>query len=102
MIRRPPRSTLFPYTTLFRSPDQEQQRDTRRRGEAPRPPAAPLAALLDAGRVAHRRPPVPGRPPHRQRFKGRDALVQHLEPGPARRARLDVLPGPGRPLTTLL
>src|SRR6266850_6934861 len=29
MIRRPPRSTLFPYTTLFRS---------RRRG-SPRPPA---------------------------------------------------------------
>src|SRR2546422_6358509 len=25
MIRRPPRSTLFPYTTLFRSPDQVQQ-----------------------------------------------------------------------------
>src|SRR2546422_6782113 len=23
MIRRPPRSTLFPYTTLFRSPDSE-------------------------------------------------------------------------------
>src|SRR5258708_23196089 len=23
MIRRPPRSTLFPYTTLFRSPDDE-------------------------------------------------------------------------------
>src|SRR5256885_8782836 len=23
MIRRPPRSTLFPYTTLFRSPDRE-------------------------------------------------------------------------------
>src|SRR4051794_41641604 len=23
MIRRPPRSTLFPYTTLFRSPDCE-------------------------------------------------------------------------------
>src|SRR3712207_8047898 len=23
MIRRPPRSTLFPYTTLFRSMDQE-------------------------------------------------------------------------------
>src|SRR2546430_12491824 len=23
MIRRPPRSTLFPYTTLFRSPIQE-------------------------------------------------------------------------------
>src|SRR5256885_16121586 len=24
MIRRPPRSTLFPYTTLFRSPRREQ------------------------------------------------------------------------------
>src|SRR2546427_11149588 len=23
MIRRPPRSTLFPYTTLFRSPDRQ-------------------------------------------------------------------------------
>src|SRR3712207_8458259 len=27
MIRRPPRSTLFPYTTLFRSPDP--RRDLR-------------------------------------------------------------------------
>src|SRR2546430_6230218 len=25
MIRRPPRSTLFPYTTLFRSRDRQQQ-----------------------------------------------------------------------------
>src|SRR3712207_7831140 len=25
MIRRPPRSTLFPYTTLFRSPYQRQR-----------------------------------------------------------------------------
>src|SRR5258708_28186968 len=25
MIRRPPRSTLFPYTTLFRSDDDEKQ-----------------------------------------------------------------------------
>src|SRR3989442_8531371 len=30
MIRRPPRSTLFPYTTLFRSPPQGG-RDRRRR-----------------------------------------------------------------------
>src|SRR3712207_9395985 len=26
MIRRPPRSTLFPYTTLFRSPDEAARR----------------------------------------------------------------------------
>src|SRR5690349_23410680 len=25
MVRRPPRSTLFPYTTLFRSPGDEQR-----------------------------------------------------------------------------
>src|SRR2546426_1219667 len=33
MIRRPPRSTLFPYTTLFRSRDAGEQ--LARRGEAP-------------------------------------------------------------------
>src|SRR5690349_22623994 len=27
MIRRPPRSTLFPYTTLFRSPRPDEHRD---------------------------------------------------------------------------
>src|SRR3712207_7401097 len=35
MIRRPPRSTLFPYTTLFRSHLQHSERhDERREGEA--------------------------------------------------------------------
>src|SRR5947208_7291220 len=34
IIRRPPRSTLFPYTTLFRSPP-------RREGGRCRPPSAP-------------------------------------------------------------
>src|SRR5437764_8710758 len=29
MIRRPPRSTLFPYTTLFRSPFQFTRRENR-------------------------------------------------------------------------
>src|SRR5438034_9155358 len=29
MIRRPPRSTLFPYTTLFRSPDAHPDPDDR-------------------------------------------------------------------------
>src|SRR3712207_8752608 len=32
MIRRPPRSTLFPYTTLFRS-EVVQHRDLRRRAQ---------------------------------------------------------------------
>src|SRR5438270_2633195 len=35
MIRRPPRSTLFPYTTLFRSRRRgDQDRKDRRRGDA--------------------------------------------------------------------
>src|SRR2546422_1488547 len=29
MIRRPPRSTLFPYTTLFRSHEPEHEHDSR-------------------------------------------------------------------------
>src|SRR3712207_7076836 len=32
MIRRPPRSTLFPYTTLFRSSGRTRRRATRRAG----------------------------------------------------------------------
>src|SRR2546421_6959403 len=36
MIRRPPRSTLFPYTTLFRSIQvREAERDTESFGQRP-------------------------------------------------------------------
>src|SRR5260370_14976373 len=40
MIRRPPRSTLFPYTTLFRSPRgrRTRARPTRAPGRRPRSP----------------------------------------------------------------
>src|SRR3712207_8260641 len=42
MIRRPPRSTLFPYTTLFRSPGRGGDRRERRA-------AAPADAAGGAG-----------------------------------------------------
>src|SRR3712207_8679224 len=43
MIRRPPRSTLFPYTTLFRSPHEEAvQRPGR---DTDREPGAHIALL---------------------------------------------------------
>src|SRR2546427_6142982 len=58
MIRRPPRSTLFPYTTLFRSPPQ------------PRSLASPWRRPVRA-RVQHG---VPDQPP---------AVAHHLE-GPPR------------------
>src|SRR5258708_11691116 len=35
MIRRPPRSTLFPYTTLFRSPSGSCRRSSRPPSSAP-------------------------------------------------------------------
>src|SRR3712207_6861846 len=40
MIRRPPRSTLFPYTTLFRSPDDDDAGHLHRRGGPRKPPGA--------------------------------------------------------------
>src|SRR6267143_3149972 len=75
MIRRPPRSTLFPYTTLFRSPPPTRRERTdvvnlasygRQLGPAPRGPGGGAddlgihrlvprrAARADAG-VAQRR-----------------------------------------------
>src|SRR5260370_26108911 len=36
MIRRPPRSTLFPYTTLFRSMSNRRDEDFRIRPSAPK------------------------------------------------------------------
>src|SRR5256885_11390161 len=47
MIRRPPRSTLFPYTTLFRSP---LLRPEGSRGTGARAPAARRAARADQRR----------------------------------------------------
>src|SRR2546430_13746173 len=69
MIRRPPRSTLFPYTTLFRSPRPNA-------GAAPRSPltdtglvvarpvmgARPEFALVAGDDTDHRRPAAVGRP----------------------------------------
>src|SRR5258705_10015472 len=47
MIRRPPRSTLFPYTTLFRSQDR-RRRPPRAEGSAQEPaPGRRSAGLLD-------------------------------------------------------
>src|SRR3989454_8888306 len=51
MIRRPPRSTLFPYTTLFRSPLEQQ---VERFLHGPQPVGA-------RDRHGLRRPPAPRR-----------------------------------------
>src|SRR3712207_8460100 len=49
MIRRPPRSTLFPYTTLFRSAARPPR--GARRAARPVPPGPLPAARSDQGRA---------------------------------------------------
>src|SRR5690349_22791171 len=45
MIRRPPRSTLFPYTTLFRSHPGRRDRGRPRDGELPGEPRSESTRL---------------------------------------------------------
>src|SRR5260221_6465251 len=49
MIRRPPRSTLFPYTTLFRSPNGNFQISGMLSPTPTLPCASPQLALVRAG-----------------------------------------------------
>src|SRR3712207_7042193 len=54
MIRRPPRSTLFPYTTLFRSPGTGQPprlADRRSAVSDPTPPKGPRVILEEEQRA---------------------------------------------------
>src|SRR2546430_12947939 len=47
MIRRPPRSTLFPYTTLFRSQDRHQPAGAVIRAHAARASACRRPSIID-------------------------------------------------------
>src|SRR2546422_5066152 len=85
MIRRPPRSTLFPYTTLFRSHPRHRWRAgirSSRRPAPPRPASDPQAFPGGPGRggTARRRGPAPGA----RRAARHESLVQvrrgHLPP----------------------
>src|SRR2546426_5709123 len=82
MIRRPPRSTLFPYTTLFRSatPGRRFGRQLQR---AAHRPAAPDRRVLRGGDEQRQ---VPHRRVRAQRHGGREAAVacplQPVTPSP--------------------
>src|SRR5436190_15778516 len=52
MIRRPPRSTLFPYTTLFRSRPHDSDRTDA--ADVDRSPLAGRAEVQERGRAAPR------------------------------------------------
>src|SRR2546429_9479518 len=51
MIRRPPRSPLFPYTTLSRSPDMKRAEHVLEHLDAPVPRADREASLADVHRL---------------------------------------------------
>src|SRR5205823_12802351 len=80
---RPPRSTLFPYTTLFRSEGVPQAREEGRRSDR----ARGLRRRSGGLPPAHRRPP-----------SGRDAQARQARPpeDPPRLARTAVGPERGR------
>src|SRR5690349_22464877 len=61
MIRHPPRSTLFPYTTLFRSSSSMSSLRSLTRSEFRQSPVCPLATSTISGhfRSARRRRSIP-------------------------------------------
>src|SRR2546430_6159231 len=78
MIRRPPRSTLFPYTTLFRSHVREAGRQEAGvrvvgKGQARSRRLHDLAAERALDGPAARRPPVSGADrAHRARYRSEE------------------------------
>src|SRR3712207_7555449 len=79
MIRRPPRSTLFPYTTLFRS-EQVRFRDADDRQRDQRPSQRRRGERIAAGRPARRRARRRGRrsEEHTSELQSRQYLVCRL------------------------
>src|SRR3712207_8218005 len=83
MIRRPPRSTLFPYTTLFRSPASRPSPGGR---ASFRPLRTRRRSRTWVGRVGERAPLEPADPPaaplrseeHTSELQSRQYLVCRL------------------------
>src|SRR3712207_6858185 len=75
MIRRPPRSTLFPYTTLFRSRDGDR-RPRAVRGELRRHPPD---RLRDDGDGDDLKPGEPARAGRRERPEDREEHTSELQ-----------------------
>src|SRR5256886_3636840 len=91
MIRRPPRSTLFPYTTLFRSRHRLPVHRRRRGGGPGR--RGPLAAHLQGGyvKIQDARAVITGGASGLGH-----AVARHIAAQGGRAVILDVQEGPGR------
>src|SRR3712207_8079711 len=75
MIRRPPRSTLFPYTTLFRSVGHVQPDLRHRRGPPDLGVGPDETGRDESGHL--RSPPSPARAPVTSRHPTRDRSEEH-------------------------
>src|SRR5437660_7921491 len=79
MIRRPPRSTLFPYTTLFRSVfAQEPHESAQPHRHLPSPGQAPQRVGRDTRRRALRDPLPHRSEEHTSELQSRGHLVCRL------------------------
>src|SRR3712207_8123849 len=82
MIRRPPRSTLFPYTTLFRSADERdpvrRPPDARDRFRARRAAPAGRDPARDGARRGPRAPRARRSEEHTSELQSRQYLVCRL------------------------
>src|SRR3989449_8813673 len=80
MIRRPPRSTLFPYTTLFRSGDQiaAVRRVSVDAGREQRVDDGDLARGTEVGAMSRRREPLHARCGEQDGANEREPAPRHL------------------------
>src|SRR3712207_7668436 len=76
MIRRPPRSTLFPYTTLFRSSRTESRAITVPHGLASRGMVPPRCAGKAPVAACHRNTSSPSPPCSRMRSEEHTSELQ--------------------------
>src|ERR1022692_3885996 len=83
MIRRPPRSTLFPYTTLFRSGIVEAGHDVlpRKRGGIPPTDPRPYLRLPACGQSDERECASLSRMPAHDRYSGLSRYAQTAQSG---------------------
>src|SRR5256885_11652194 len=82
MIRRPPRSTLFPYTTLFRSVAYDRKERTRREcghgGESRALPIQTLGPSADHRQARERQPYRPRSEEHTSELQSPCNIVCRL------------------------
>src|SRR3712207_7882448 len=79
MIRRPPRPTLFPYPTIFRSADGPQVVLTGRPAAAPeRPSAVSMPAMTGTYRAPTTVRPLPSRTVRIGRAADNDLVIDDL------------------------